>query len=265
MVTTLWLLQNPTYLAHINNITYFTRPTLWFFLERTSISLQVEHRHRLVSFGFHISITHTPAASKSPPACCILLPRIVEIGIFLRKWRDNMYVRSSCGGVQVLHWSTWLELYVHKIEMLYIHSDNTSRIVPAFCKSPCDHQHAEFNTSCSIPWLYSQGPLERTYNCLIMLWVIVIKILSLLRVGVILWFFQCGWRILMWATLRAGSYRSQVLSHLRSWCNLSHWEHGGWDLPLHMGPQVLSPKFDMNAYMVTLFGGEAWDVCWAKN
>ena len=25
---------------------------------------------------------------------------------------------------------------------------------------------------------------------------------------------------------------------------------------------VLSPKYDMDAYMTTLFGGEAWDLCW---
>ena len=45
-------------------------------------------------------------------------------------------------------------------------------------------------------------------------------------------------------------------------CNLNHWEHGNWDLPLHMDSQVLSPKHDTNAYMATLFGDEAWDLCW---
>ena len=25
--------------------------------------------------------------------------------------------------------------------------------------------------------------------------------------------------------------------------------------------QVLSPNYDMDVYMVTLFGGEAWDLC----
>ena len=35
----------------------------------------------------------------------------------------------------------------------------------------------------------------------------------------------------------------------------------GWDLPLHMEPQLLSPNYDMNACMATLFGGEAWDLC----
>ena len=27
------------------------------------------------------------------------------------------------------------------------------------------------------------------------------------------------------------------------------------------GSQVLSPKYDMDAYMATFFGGEAWDMC----
>ena len=38
-------------------------------------------------------------------------------------------------------------------------------------------------------------------------------------------------------------------------------EVGG--LPLYIGSQVLSPKYDMDAYnMATLSGGEAWDLCW---
>jgi hypothetical protein len=45
-------------------------------------------------------------------------------------------------------------------------------------------------------------------------------------------------------------------------CNLNHWEHGNWDWPFRMDSQVLSPKHDMDAYMATLFGGEAWDLCW---
>ena len=36
--------------------------------------------------------------------------------------------------------------------------------------------------------------------------------------------------------------------------------HENWDLPLHTGLQVLSPKYDMNAYMTTLVGGEAWNL-----
>ena len=36
-----------------------------------------------------------------------------------------------------------------------------------------------------------------------------------------------------------------------------------WELGLvYMGPQVLSLKHDMDAYMATLFGGEDWDLCW---
>ena len=30
--------------------------------------------------------------------------------------------------------------------------------------------------------------------------------------------------------------------------------------PLHTGSQVLSPKYDMDGYMTTLFGGEAWEL-----
>ena len=26
--------------------------------------------------------------------------------------------------------------------------------------------------------------------------------------------------------------------------------------------RVLSPKYDLDAYMATLFRGEAWDLCW---
>ena len=44
-------------------------------------------------------------------------------------------------------------------------------------------------------------------------------------------------------------------------CNLNRWKYGSRDLPLHMGSQVLSPMYDMHAYMATLFGGEAWDLC----
>ena len=34
-----------------------------------------------------------------------------------------------------------------------------------------------------------------------------------------------------------------------------HWISSG-------SPQVLSPKYDMDAYMASLFGGKAWDLCW---
>jgi hypothetical protein len=44
--------------------------------------------------------------------------------------------------------------------------------------------------------------------------------------------------------------------------NLNHWEHGNWDLPLHIRSWVLRSKYDMDAYMATLFGGETWDWCW---
>ena len=29
---------------------------------------------------------------------------------------------------------------------------------------------------------------------------------------------------------------------------------------VHIGSQVLSPKYEMDAYMATLLGGEAWDL-----
>ena len=44
--------------------------------------------------------------------------------------------------------------------------------------------------------------------------------------------------------------------------NLNDREHGSWDLLLHMRSQVIGPKYDMNAYMATLFGGEAWNDFW---
>ena len=57
-------------------------------------------------------------------------------------------------------------------------------------------------------------------------------------------------------TLRAGSHRSQVLKlnslKLNS-NNLSHWEYESWDLPLHMGSQVLSLNYDVDVYMATFF------------
>ena len=65
-------------------------------------------------------------------------------------------------------------------------------------------------------------------------------------------------------TLGLGHTGSQVLSPKSvevNLCNLNHWEHGSWDLPLYTGPVVLSPKYDMDAYMATFFGGEAWDMC----
>ena len=36
-----------------------------------------------------------------------------------------------------------------------------------------------------------------------------------------------------------------------------HWISAG-----SHGSQVLSPNYDMDAYMASLFGGEAWDLCW---
>ena len=45
-------------------------------------------------------------------------------------------------------------------------------------------------------------------------------------------------------------------------CNLYHWENGSWDLLCYTWFQVLSFMYDMNDYMTTFFGGEAWDLCW---
>ena len=33
-------------------------------------------------------------------------------------------------------------------------------------------------------------------------------------------------------------------------CNLNRWERGSWDLPLHMESQVMSPKYDIIAYLL---------------
>ena len=68
----------------------------------------------------------------------------------------------------------------------------------------------------------------------------------------------------IFSTLRVGSHGSQVIiskSHEVNPCILYCWEHRSWDLPLHTGSQVLSPKYDMDVYMTTLFGGKAWDLC----
>ena len=57
---------------------------------------------------------------------------------------------------------------------------------------------------------------------------------------------------------------SQVLSPSSievDMCNLHGSKHGSWDLPLHIESHVLSAKYDMDAYMATLSGGEAWDLC----
>ena len=82
-------------------------------------------------------------------------------------------------------------------------------------------------------------PLNRTGNCLIMDG----------KVGI----------------SRTGSHRAQALiSNLLEVdpYNLSFQGHGSWELSPHMGSQVLSPKYDTNAYMTTLFGGETQDLCW---
>jgi hypothetical protein len=45
-----------------------------------------------------------------------------------------------------------------------------------------------------------------------------------------------------------------------NWCDQPCYrrEHEDWDLPLHIGDsQIVSLKCDMDAYMATLFGGEA--------
>jgi hypothetical protein len=61
-------------------------------------------------------------------------------------------------------------------------------------------------------------------------------------------------------TVRAGLHRSQVTwgwsvqSQL-----LREWKLG---LTTSYGSQVLSLKYDMDAYMAICFGGEAWDLCW---
>ena len=61
------------------------------------------------------------------------------------------------------------------------------------------------------------------------------------------------------AILKAGSHQSQVpsLKALEvNLCNLNRREDKSWDLPLHTGSQVLSSKYDINTYIITLLGGE---------
>ena len=58
---------------------------------------------------------------------------------------------------------------------------------------------------------------------------------------------------------------SQILSlNIRevNLCNLMHWEHGSWDVPLHTESWILSLKGDMKAYMATFFGDKVWDLGW---
>jgi hypothetical protein len=57
-----------------------------------------------------------------------------------------------------------------------------------------------------------------------------------------------------------GSQVLRVKSLEVSPCNLNHLEHGSWDLPIPMGSQVLSFKYDMDACMATLFGGEGLEL-----
>ena len=57
--------------------------------------------------------------------------------------------------------------------------------------------------------------------------------------------------------------KSHLPSHLRSIraiCTIESMEFG--TLLLHMGPKSQSLKHDMDAYMATLLGGEAMDLCW---
>ena len=104
-------------------------PCEFFLWERTSISRQVEHRHRFVSFGFHISVTYIPAAFKKVHLfvghCCQGLYKLVYACV-----NDGTICMVFMWVSQVPHWSTWLQLNMHKIEVLY--GDDTSRIVPTF-------------------------------------------------------------------------------------------------------------------------------------
>ena len=48
--------------------------------------------------------------------------------------------------------------------------------------------------------------------------------------------------------------KRKVPVHLMSgMCNLSFWEHGGWDLH----NLTFGPEYDIDAYVASLFGGEA--------
>jgi hypothetical protein len=64
--------------------------------------------------------------------------------------------------------------------------------------------------------------------------------------------------------LRARFTWSQILSPkslMVNPCNLNCREHGKLGLTTSHGSQVLVPDDDMDAYMATLFGGEARDSC----
>ena len=108
---------------------HMAHPVNFFFWERTSISRQVEHRHRFVSFGFHISVTYIPAAFKKVHLfvghCCQGLYKLVYACV-----NDGTICMVFMWVSQVPHWSTWLQLNMNKIEVLY--GDDTSRIVPTF-------------------------------------------------------------------------------------------------------------------------------------
>jgi hypothetical protein len=73
---------------------------------------------------------------------------------------------------------------------------------------------------------------------------------------------ESAWSVLVtWVSFSCVEVALSPKSHEVNPCNVDHWEHGSWDLPLHTWSQVQSPNYDMDAYMAALFGGEAWDLC----
>ena len=73
----------------------------------------------------------------------------------------------------------------------------------------------------------------------------------------------CSWALGFEPGIRAGAHGFQVLNlvHLRSICAMSTVR--SMEVGTHhftRGPKFLNPKYDMDVYMVALFGGEAQDV-----
>ena len=72
-------------------------------------------------------------------------------------------------------------------------------------------------------------------------------------------------RVMMCSIIIVGSHRvPSPNSHVTWGQSMQSWLLRSWVLGLttSQGTQVLGPKYDMNAYMATLSGGEAWNLCW---
>jgi hypothetical protein len=131
-------------------------------------------------------------------------------------------------------WQIWYEILSQRIEIwIIIHSvsDNNCNFV-------------------NLQWL---NLFHKEWRILLSLHLMLVTLHGRLKLGPI----HTRLQVLRRSSLRVKS------------CNLNHWEHGSWDLALHVGSQIPSPSYDMDVYMTTLSGGEARDLCWelgrAKN